>query len=366
MSSRPAKSHRETIYYWKCDRPAAFHGTSGSHHHAPLAGQLRPLLEEHFAAPVELHPGHGQGNHITFTATVKGRPLFVRIDDGPEHDDYLEVESRIQTEVGALGIPTPQVHAVDASRGKVPFAWQVMDLISFPDLNQLHKQNQLDLPATARSIGAAIASWQNLQPCGFGPFNPAILQRDNRLEGFHSSYPDYFFQHFERHLAFLGKNAFLSPVQTSAINHEVLTHQRLLDLPKGCLVHKDLAFWNMLGNATKIAAFIDWDDAISGDPMDDISLLACFHDSTLVSPALEAYGHIRPLPADHRRRFWLHLLRNMLVKAVIRVGAGYFSRSDSFFLVQNGTDLKTFTLNRLTLALQGLREDWDLEKLGSH
>ena len=52
----------------------------------------------------------------------------------------------------------------------------------------------------------------------------------------------------------------------------------------------------------------------------------------------------------------------MLVKAVIRVGAGYFERSDGFFLIgagRSGGDLKQMTLDRLTLALRGLREDSD-------
>jgi hypothetical protein len=38
--------------------------------------------------------------------------------------------------------------------------------------------------------------------------------------------------------------------------------------------------------------------------------------------ALAGYARVRPLPARHVRRFWLHLLRNMLFKAVIvRVSA---------------------------------------------
>jgi len=86
-----------------------------------------------------------------------------------------------------------------------------------------------------------------------------------------------------------------------------------------------------LGSENQIAAFIDFDDAISGDPMDDLSLLGCLHDAAFLTRALEGYKSICPLPEEHLRRFWLHLLRNMIVKAVIRVGAGYFERSDGFF-----------------------------------
>jgi fructosamine-3-kinase len=146
----------------------------------------------------------------------------------------------------------------------------------------------------------------------------------------------------------------------------VLLHRPLLSLDQGCLVHKDLALWNILGTPEGIAAFIDWDDAISGDAMDDLSLLACFHDGPVLAQALEGYQMLRPLPSEHRRRFWLHLLRNMIVKAVIRVGAGYFKKSDGFFLIGSGSSgqsLQTFTTQRIATALHGLRGDLPVASL---
>jgi aminoglycoside phosphotransferase (APT) family kinase protein len=135
-----------------------------------------------------------------------------------------------------------------------------------------------------------------------------------------------------------------------------------LALPAACLVHKDLALWNILGTSDRIAAFIDFDDAVGGDQLDDISLLGCFHNGAMIAGVLAGYATVRPLPADYRRRFWLHLLRNMIWKAVIRVGAGYFERTSGFFLVgagASGADLRAFTLARIATALRGLRADAD-------
>lgn len=350
---------RAGTYYWKCDRPAAFHSTTGEHDHGFLSREVNSLVESHFGAPAKLHPGPGQGNHVTFTATCNGVPLFIRIDDGPERDDYLAIESRIQETVRSLGVPTPEILAADASRTRQPFAWQIMERIDAPDINQHFKNRTLDLRAAAESIGAAIAGWQSLRPGGFGPFQPTI----KGLDGWHSTYRDYFFLHFDRHLHYLEDKAFLTSAETSAIHGEITAHQSLLDLPQGCLVHKDLAFWNILGTPEKILAFIDWDDAISGDPMDDFSLLSCFHNAEFLLPALASYQLQRDLPDEHQRRFWLHLLRNMIVKSVIRLGAGYFDRSSSFFLINDGVDLRTFTRERLHLALAGLREDHPISHL---
>jgi aminoglycoside phosphotransferase (APT) family kinase protein len=137
-------------------------------------------------------------------------------------------------------------------------------------------------------------------------------------------------------------------------------------LPQGCLVHKDLALWNILGTEREIHDFIDFDDSIAGDPVDDLSLLACFHDAAFLRRAFEGYESVRGLPEHHLRRFWLHLLRNMIVKAVIRVGAGYFDRDDGFFLIgsgSSGASLREITLSRLATALRGLREGSGLDIL---
>ena len=367
MTVAATPPHRRSIYYWKCDRPAAFHGTGDDAHNSALESQLREVLHERFPSQrLVLWPAGGQGNHVTYRATLGDTECFVRLEDGPERDDYMEVEARVLADVRALGIAAPQVLAVDANRRRVPFAWQVLEFIDCPDLNQFYKQGTLDLAHAAREIGTTVARWQAVQPRGFGPFDAELLRLEDRLEGYHSRYEDYFFLHLERHLHFLRDRDFLPGHEADEIAKEIERHRSLLALPQGCLVHKDLALWNILGTAKQIAAFIDWDDSISGDPMDDLSLLGCFYDGPILADALAGYTTVRPLPDDHRRRFWLHLLRNMIVKAVIRVGAGYFDRTDRFFLIAasgTGANLKAFTHARLASSLRGLREDQPIETL---
>jgi aminoglycoside phosphotransferase (APT) family kinase protein len=367
---------RRDIYYWKCDRPAAFHGTqSRGEADANLVCQLEKELQRHFETKnVVLSPGAGQGNHLTWNAEVDGELLFVRVENGAENDAHLVVESALIDRVSAAGVPTPRVFGCDASRSRVAFAWQALERISAPDLNHWFKQGVLDTAHIAFVIGQAVAKWQAITFDGFGTLersalneSQSTLEEDNELcgplSGSRSSYADYFHLRLDQHLGFLVSSGFLTRAQRDEIDAEIANHQALLDLPRGCLVHKDLALWNILGTPQDIAAFIDFDDAISGDPLDDLSLLACFHDAAFLRRAFEGYASIRPLPAEHRRRFWLHLLRNMIVKAVIRVGAGYFDRGDGFFLIGtggSGADLKRTTHARIALALRGLASNSDL------
>ncbi len=361
-----AVSTRAGIYYWKCDRPAAFHGTAQGAARAAAPGmkeQVRGLLRRHFGRePEALGDGDGQGNHRTFVATVGGTEYFVRIEDGPEHDDYLAVESHVLAAVRERGVPAPRVFATDASRRQVPFAWQILERIAAPDLNLHFKAGTLATEAIAEQLGRLVALWQEVPVVGFGPFDTARLSVAKQLVGLHSSYPSYFHTRLEEHLAFLVVREFLTPTQADEMRATIAAHRERLALAAPCLVHKDLALWNVLGTERTITGVIDWDDCVGGDPTDDLALLGCFHNGAFLRAAVRGYEAVRRLPADWVPRFWLHLLRNLIFKAVIRVGAGYFNHDSRFFLIGaggTGAALREQTLGRLAAAVAGLRAGHD-------
>ena len=228
-------------------------------------------------------------------------------------------------------MPVPRVLGCNARRTRAPFAWQALERIPHPDLNQWAKAGTLNEAKVAFEIGRNVARWQAILPTGYGPFDLEKWRSGERLVGYHASYRDYFRLRLDEHLDFLVARSFLSQEQAAAIRSLIEEHAGLLELEQGVLVHKDLALWNALGTPDSVVAFIDFDDAISGDPMDDLSILACFHDGTFLERAFAGYASGRALPEEWERRFWLHLLWNLIVKAVIRVGAGYFERDFRLF-----------------------------------
>lgn len=352
---------RRNAYSWKCDRPAAFHGTAfRGEPAAELRRDLAAELGRHFGTgPVPVRPGPGQGNHLTFLAEADGLPLFIRVEHGPERDDHLAVESVVLDRVREAGVHTPRVFGCDVSRRSVDFSWQALERIDAPDLNHWFREGRLDSAAIAPAIGQAVATWQEIVPAGFG-----VL--DTALQGAWPTYADFFHLRLDEHLAFLARHRLISLPERAEITAEIARHDSLLAFDRACLVHKDLALWNILGTPREIAAFIDFDDAVGGDPLDDLSLLGCFHDGAFLRQAVAGYVSVRPLPAEHRRRFWVHLLRNMIVKAVIRTGAGYFDRDNGLFLIGRGgtgADLRRFTVARLARALRGLRDDDPIDTL---
>lgn len=356
---------RTDIYYWKCDREAAFHGTSDYLlDQTRLMSRLQASLERRFPGEIEnLAVASGQGNHRTFTALLSGRKVFIRTEDGMEGDDYFAVEAAVCKRVAAMGIPVPETIAYDCSRSpEAPFAWQVIPFIEAEDLNKHFKAGALRWEKVSGAIGSAVAAWQGLSMPGYGPFSALLAQREDILRALHPTAESYYRLNLGRHLDFLEDKGFLSRECTSRIKSAVNGHVGLLDR-KGVLVHKDLALWNILGSPDSVEAFIDWDDTVIGDEMDDLSLMACFHGWDVLEGIVAGYERVKPLPKDASRRFWLCLLRNMLFKAVIRTGAGYFAKGGGFFLVSGGESLEDTTRRKIGLALDGLEKNLGLEHL---
>ena len=359
---------RQDIYYWKCDRESAFTNDSLiSNETSSLEAFISSLLQEYFGdRSFSVRSAGGQGNHMTFIVEHQQKKYFLRLENGPENDVNMEVEAHILNKVRDVGVPTPKIYKVDASRTEVSFAYQIMEFMDYADLNSIYNETSLKLYRLAENIGSYMAEWQSIRPKGFGPFNAGILRKNDKLEGFHESYHDYYFLNLQKHLDYLVLHNFFSEKEACCVLEVIRENTEYLNLEQGCLVHKDLALWNILGDEKHIGAIIDWDDSISGDPMDDISLMACFHSKEIVYAILKGYQNVRPLPDNYIQRFWLHLLRNMIVKAVIRVGGGYFYKENNFFLIGDWLDnmsLEEFTKKRINIALEGLKEGKSLEIL---
>ena len=356
---------RTDIYYWKCDRAAAFHGTGDYlRDQHELLTMLEAELRRRFGGDLaNLALGCGQGNHRTFTATLRGERVFIRTEDGEEGDNYFAVEKAVADRVSTLGVPVPRTMAYDVSRSEVPFAWQIIPFIDAKDLNSHFKAGTLDWERIAPSIGRAVATWQEVSAPGFGPFS-AMRAIGGSLEALHPTLTDYYHLNLDRHVDFLVRGGFVSTAYAERIRSVVAANVRHLDV-SGVLVHKDLALWNVLGTERDVVSFIDWDDAIIGDAMDDLSLMACFHGADVLMKIISGYEAVRPLPEDAPVRFWLDLLRNMLFKAVIRVGAGYFERDGKFFLVSGGEEsLEEITRRKIETALTGLEKGLEIDELG--
>ena len=359
---------RTDIYYWKCDREDAFHGTSDyQKDQSSFLTIVRKTLEERFGDALKgVVASCGQGNHRTFEAVLDGEKVFIRTEDGIEQDNYIAVEAAVTDRIAKLGVTVPETIAFDCSR-KHGFAWQILPYLPYRDLNVYVKDGTITWPGIAEQIGVAIAHWQEISVEGFGPFSTAEVISTGGLRTLHKTYESYYWLNLGKHVRYLVDGGFLSDGDARRITNVIDGNARSLKLGRGVLVHKDLAVWNILGTESEVKSFIDWDDCIIGDTMDDLSLMGVTGEDAVTRKIVAAYGRVRNLEGDAGTRFWLCWLRNILFKAVIRQGAGYFKKTnDEFFLIgggQNGADLAAVTRQKIEKALGALEKGGGFDAL---
>ncbi|MEA2097267.1 MAG: phosphotransferase, partial [Candidatus Cloacimonadota bacterium] len=193
---------------------------------------------------------------------------------------------------------------------------------------------------------------------GFGFFNTEVLRKKNKIIGLDKTNKQYFDKKLQDHLKYLQDTTFLTGKEVKEIEGLIDKFKKHLDIKQGYMVHKDVAYWNMVGTPKKVNAIVDWDDVISGDPIDDLAVERCFYGEDVFNPMLEGYKEITSLPDDFYPRLWLYLIRNMLWKAVFRIFMKYMDMDVKVSLLNRSKDksLKEFTYNQLYLGINNLKK----------
>ena len=352
---------RSLAFYWKCDCPGSAENkkqTYFSDKHTPESSAMaREIVNEFLGrSPESFECLELDGNHFAYRFAHGGNTFLLRTDDGTTEDDYMAAESVIMTLLRGQGLPVPQVFATDTNAIKYPVRYQIMEFVPYPTLLSLSRTKTLDSKAMAKEFGRFLAKLHRIQLPGFGFIDTHVLKRETRLSGRDATWQDYFNKCLPLHLGYLRDHQLLQPQVVRQIEGLFRRHEALLDIRQGALLHRDFAYWNILGTSTEIKAVIDWDDAVVGDPADDLGIVNCFNDPDFMDVLLASYAEEQTPPPDLQARVPLYTLRNMLWKAMIRHYMGYFEQDANFFLNENNTELtlKDLTLQKITQSIEQL------------
>ncbi len=353
---------RHDAYYWKCDCPIPAEERSVSYT-AEKYNDVVMAEAAHAACratlgtvPDAVEALRCAGNHAAYRVTAGGRRLLWRAASDATGDDYMLAEQAVMALAADAGVPVPRILHCQAEPGAV-LRWQLMELIPGATLADLDRSGSLDRIAIAGALGRLLCRLHTVPIDGFGFIDTSELRRSGMVRGLHRRYADYVFCRLDRHLAYVADHGLLAQADADEAG------QLFARLLPGCapahavLVHRDPAWWNLIGSPTIIHALIDWDDAVGGDPADDLAMLRCFHEAAYCDAVESAYWADTKPPPDFPLRLALHWLRNMLWKAMLRHQLGYFKPGAASFLAAlAGPDgLETATRNRLQAALAAVR-----------
>ncbi len=356
------KTSRSDIYYWKCDNVLPDREKlicNDKQAVADIGPVVRDIAQDYFGKNnLTVTACNGAGNHYTYIIKNNDGEFFFRADGGKLDDDYMDAEGAAMELVRKRGVKVPEVYHWDVSLDKYPIRYQLMELVRGECLNNYYQSQTLDRTQIGREVGRLLAKMHQVKLDGFGFFNTNILRTKNKIVGLDNKNRDYFCKQLDNHIKCLRDTDFLATAEVAEIESLIEKHGHLLDIGQGSVVHKDIAFWNMIGTENKVNAIIDWDDVIIGDPADDISVMKCFYNGDVLGPVYEGYEEVTKISDKFKARTSLYLVRNMLWKSVIRTKLNYFDKKKDFFLINddNKSSLKEFTYNRLRQGIEELKQ----------
>jgi aminoglycoside phosphotransferase (APT) family kinase protein len=353
---------RHNAYYWKCDCPLPAEErsvgfTAAKYDDEAVAEAARTACRANFGRDAEaVEPLRCAGNHHAYRVRTAGHDLLFRAAVDSTGDDYMRAEQALVALAAAQGVPVPQILACRAEPGEM-LRWQLMELVPGATLADLDREGQLDRTAIASELGQVLARLHRVRIDGFGFIDTDRLRVDGTLRGLHDHYLGYVHCCLDRHLAYVADHGLFSPAEAAEAGQLIATLWPTCAPTQAVLVHRDPTWWNLIGSRSAIHALIDWDDAVGGDPADDLAMLRCFHDRSYTDAVEAAYWDAETPPADFERRIAVHWLRNMLWKAMLRHQLGYFRPGAAGFLaaLAGPQGLEAATRTGLQAALTALR-----------
>jgi|SRR3989344_1008505 len=214
-------------------------------------------------------------------------------------------------------IPSVKVIFVDLSKLTIPFDYYIATAVRGELLSEIVKRNE-NANKLFIQFGKFVAKIHRVQTCDYGPFQISKLKSDKRLTGIHKQWEDYLRTQLDSHINVLVKHKTLQRQEGEEIY--TILDRAFAHITKinPVLLHGDLANHNVFVKNKNITAFVDWEDACSGDPIYD---LAYFGSGTFSHPSwfdyfLQGYTSERDLPEDFQRLYWVYYLRISLAKAV--------------------------------------------------
>lgn len=235
-------------------------------------------------------------------------------------DYFLKVEQGIITHLREFNIPTAEIILTDLSRKIVPYDYQISRYVEGESLYMLSQQKSLSSQYYFQ-LGQIIARLHSIQTKGYGAFTISSFQK-KPLKGLYNHWRDYVICNIEKHIDYCKTNNIVDSNTQQKLQEIFLSRKYIADPTSPSLLHGDIANHNVLFHKGKIAALIDWEDAISGDPIYDISFYGTgiYKQIKLFNSFLEGYRKINRLKLnkDYKSRYWFYFVRIAIFKAVIR------------------------------------------------
>lgn len=327
-------TERRSTFYMKTDIQLADARLRNLHSEAASALVARQPVVEQLARQLGLAgvvtPLAAGSYHVVHRLDRdQGPSLVVRsaIDGLFAEDRSLLIERGVAAWLKAEAHLVPQTHAVGFRGQGAPFDYAVLSIASGSCVRDLGDSILDDDPRVLPAIGASLRRVHAVEAAGAGLLDCEELGK--RPKGVLARWPDYITLRLDDHIAACLAAGYLDQPLATRIAELFSVMNPMLERRPMRLLHGDPGIHNICidPESAEITAWLDWEDALAGDPLFDVAMFSTFQPPRRMPAFLSGYGLAEP-SATQARLLALYFLRIALSKTVHRLRFGVADRPD--------------------------------------
>lgn len=276
--------------------------------------KISAVLDEAVSS-VEFLPNAGTF-HALYRVVTPANRYILKVALG-DHAGEFAIESFVVAMLSERGLPTTRVRAFNILPQELPHPFLIADEATGRPLNSFEDPETQAMPEPLLfELGKTIARLHQIQTQRAGFLNAKSV--GEKIEGLLPDWPAYIRLRLDEHLKTCRDISVIDEQEESLIKGQFVRGMDTFCKSPARLLHGDLGHHNVFSDGQKITAVIDWEDALSGDPVFDIAYWGTFVRDEMRGRFLEGYQTVQPLPWDFEYRYWLYYLRISISKTVHR------------------------------------------------
>jgi aminoglycoside phosphotransferase (APT) family kinase protein len=275
---------------------------------------------------VRLISGAGTSHNIFDLEYSDGPALVARTSVHPSAvpDFGLCVDAWVTSKLERHGLASVPVRVVDISRERSDFDYAIMEHARGTQLGDVDTGVSNELIAT---LGRWLRELHQIALDGFGRLDVREVVKRNRGAGFFTTWREYVLARLNEHLQLCLAIGAIDERERALAEGLFSDIDRSIRPFTPSLLHGDPGHHNVFELEGSISAVLDWEDALSGDPVFDIAFWGTFYPDSWLPPFLEGYFGSEA-GAEFWHRYWLYYLRISIAKTVHRHRFGIADRPD--------------------------------------
>lgn len=270
----------------------------------------------------------GSINSVVQAELEDKKHIIMRMHPNAVKNGYFWAEKTIAEQAQKAGVPTYTTLAIDDTKNHVPFDYMIITREPGSNMKNSGPYNAETDKRLIEDTGRLLALTHSATTQGYGFFNNDVAKHEGKLVGIHSNWTDHVYASLTDNLNYLEAKKSITGIERKNIDRIFLAKKQSIVCKSPRLIHNDLADWNQLTDGTKITAFIDWDEAFSGDPVCDFAAYSVFFDDNRLNNLKRGYETVTKLPDDFEEKFHIYRLRYIISKMTLRTKRSVYDSSE--------------------------------------